>query len=112
MADGGGLTVAGIRLDESGAHLFREVEAGFGTALVVELVDWDDPYFGGASEVLENGTPRIRVSSALQDPAVTLIHELQHFRLRLSALPTLIAPSSRNIELTTNFLSSVAACLH
>ena len=68
MADGGGLTVAGIRLDESGAHLFREVEAGFGTALVVELVDWDDPYFGGASEVLENGTPRIQCKQCASGP--------------------------------------------
>lgn len=83
-----------IPLNAKGKALLRQVETLYGTQVLVELIEHPDPYYGGQSDVLENGVPRVKVSRVSRDRAATLVHELSHLLWRFRGVPTRYVPAS------------------
>ena len=97
-----------VPLGEIATKLKAEVQAFYKEPIRISLSDLD-PYLGGTSDVASDGTPTIRISSALQSTAreVIIVHELHHLRLRALKFPAPIILPSETVAALEELLPSI-----
>jgi hypothetical protein len=97
-----------FELSPRAAELYEEIKKMYGKAPRIVWVDSADPYYGGQSDVFDDGIPRIRVSYSSKAPETTVVHEMYHLLWRFRGIPTRYIPANQgNVMLSESTLQSL-----
>jgi hypothetical protein len=84
-----GRRLFGIKLHRTTQGLLENVERGLGKRIKEEVISTWEATYRGESEILDDGTPVIRLNRAFSKSEQIILHELFHLKLKIEGFYTI-----------------------